>query len=304
MHVHSVLANIAAAHHSLVPVRVAYEKGLTRGQLRHQISTGHLVQVHRGVLAVAGAPLTFRSQVLAAIEWAGREDSAASHRSAGALHELYGLRELAVEISSRKDMEPCGAFTIHRPRRLPDWQITEVDGIPTTIPSRTLLDLCAVAKPWDVRKVRDSALREGKVTLDELEHMLRVESKSGRTGMRLFREICEEVDPEKGIPGSVLASMFLDFLRREGFPPPVAEFRVDGPDGFVKILDFAYPSEKLGFEVDGRRDHDNSELYWRDREGDAMLIALGWRIMRITHTQLLRPARLRFSVGGALGRHV
>ena len=51
------------------------------------------------------------------------------------------------------------------------------------------------------------------------------------------------------------------------------------------LVDFCWPEERLIVETDGRR-HRTRAAFERDRARDALLTALGWRVMRFTTRQL------------------
>ncbi len=301
----AVIAEVAGPQFGVFTSAQVYERGVTRAELRSRVNKGQVEKLHPKVYAIAGAHLSWRSLVKAAELWS--KDGAASHRTACRLHDFKGIRSASIEVSSRRSTPAPKGFICHHPKRLPEWQIASVDGIRTTNEERSLLDLCAIGKPWECADALDSALRVDPELLEAVRHIIEVESKPGRTGMRLLRALISERDPSHAPPGSVLAARFLRWLRREGFPEPDAEFRVLGEGGFVKDLDFAYPSIKLGFEVDGYEHHGLKRLFDGDRDGDTVLIGLGWRIMRITHSALTNSQkrfRLRNSIAAALQHHV
>jgi very-short-patch-repair endonuclease len=52
-------------------------------------------------------------------------------------------------------------------------------------------------------------------------------------------------------------------------------------------VDFCWPAERLIVETDGRN-HVTRAAFESDRERDALLTALGWRVMRFTGRQVRR----------------
>jgi very-short-patch-repair endonuclease len=64
------------------------------------------------------------------------------------------------------------------------------------------------------------------------------------------------------------------------------QFRVRLPSGRVARFDFAYPNARLAIEADSYRYH-SSLLDWsRDRVRHNELIALGWRVLPVTFSEL------------------
>lgn len=291
---------IAGSQHGIISRDQLRSCGLSDNSIRTLVRKGWLTKVHPGVYSVGGPPANDMAWIWASYLWAGAS-SAVSHRPAAFVQGIKGLRHRAIEVSTLSDLKPVDGVVVHRPRRLPEWQVTEVGGLRVTNVERTLLDLCAVCYRYECQHAMDHALMRGLTTYDALKHIEAVESKSGRTGMTLFHRLLAERDPALSGPGSPLARRFLEWLRSCGFPDPVAEYRIHGPHGFVKDLDFAYVPERLGFEIDGRDSHVAN--FDSDRMADTILGGMGWRIVRVTYAHI-GQLWLRESVAAALKMRV
>ena len=100
-----------------------------------------------------------------------------------------------------------------------------------------------------------------------------------------MRRLIHERTPLDDRLESGLERRFLKLTRSAGLPPPEAQYEVrDG--GVVARLDFAYPSLRLGIEVDGYRYHAGKARWERDLERRNWLESRGWRILNITWAQL------------------
>lgn len=264
-----------------------------------RLSSGRWEQVLPGVYAIAGAPRSWLGTTKAAELWSW-PDGAISHRTSARLLGFEGLRRVPLEVSCLRGIRSPGPI-VHRPRRLPTSQLIVVDGIRTTNSARTLLDLCAVCRPWEAEAALDSAIGDGLVTPGDLREILASEARKGRNGIRYFRELVLDRVPGEKVAGSVLATDFLRWLRKQGFEKPVAEHRVFLGPGWIFDLDFAYPARKMGFEVDGYRPHRGRQAQDRDTERENLLKAHGWLIIRVTSTMLRRKQdELRFTIEQAL----
>jgi len=82
-------------------------------------------------------------------------------------------------------------------------------------------------------------------------------------------------------------------LRRAGIAEWVPQYPVRLPRG-IAYLDIAFPEQKIAIEVDGRRYHDeSSDRFEADRDRQNDLVALGWRVVRVTWTMLAEnPGRV------------
>jgi G:T-mismatch repair DNA endonuclease (very short patch repair protein) len=77
-------------------------------------------------------------------------------------------------------------------------------------------------------------------------------------------------------------------LRRAGLPPPVAQYRVFGADGFIGRVDFAYPELKLAIEYDGMW-HAEPGQFAKDRRRLNLMSAAGWRVLFVTGADMHEP---------------
>jgi hypothetical protein len=75
-------------------------------------------------------------------------------------------------------------------------------------------------------------------------------------------------------------------LDTRGLPKPEREYRVTLPNGIRIHIDFAYPAAHLAVETDGYAWHSSRQAFERDRERDALLQSMGWRVLRFTWAQI------------------
>src|SRR5690242_19353956 len=93
----AALANLAAGKHGIFTYDDARRCGLTRNQIEDRVGN-RWCHLYDGVYRVAGAPMTWRGELLAATLAAGKQ-SGISHRSAAAFDDLPGGRGDLVELS-------------------------------------------------------------------------------------------------------------------------------------------------------------------------------------------------------------
>jgi predicted transcriptional regulator of viral defense system len=152
------IAVLAEAQHGVVARRQLLKLGLSTQAIDRRRERGRLHDLRRGVYSVGHRRLTRRGRWMAATLAAG-PDAVLSHRSAGALWDLFPDHGGLVEVTSARQIAQPGLRT-YRHRLAPD-ESAVVDGIPITTVARTLLDLTAVlARPRLARAVeRAEALR-------------------------------------------------------------------------------------------------------------------------------------------------
>ena len=80
---------------------------------------------------------------------------------------------------------------------------------------------------------------------------------------------------------------FRELVRRAGLPQPAAQYRFS-----AYKLDFAWPELRIAVETDGWATHGRRQGFEDDRARDAVLLAAGWRVLRVTYRQLCRRPTL------------
>jgi very-short-patch-repair endonuclease len=257
------LSELAAGQHGVVSVRQLTALGLDKDAVRRRVRDGRLHLLHRGVYAVGHTRLTREGYWIAAVLGSG-PGSALSHRSAAA---LWGIRPTAaarveVTVPRNSGYRATASVMIHRPVKLA--MTTMRDGIRVTTPTQTLIDLSSVLPRPALERALEAA--DGLRLLDVA---------SLPPGLA---ELARAIDPRLRSP---LEAELLAVCR--GLPQPRVNAVVAGLE-----VDFSWPEQRLIVETDGHRHHGTRAAFERDRERDAVLTALGWRVVRVTHRRLAR----------------
>lgn len=281
---------LAQTQQGIFTAEQALDAGLSRRALLRRVTSGLLERDLPDVYGVAGAPRTWRRDLLAAVFWLGL-DTVASHRAAARMWRLEGFDEAPVEVSTTRSPRVVGPTTaagapiiVHRV----DWRLlprtTAVDGIPVTTVPRTLIDLAGI-KHRRVERALDEALRRGLVSLADLWDLVERQWMSGRRGVRVLRRLLIPRTQGRAPSDSDLQVLFSRVVKRWGLPEPEREYRIRLPQGTIH-LDAAYPEGRLGIELDGYAWHADRRAFEGDRARDNELRALGWTVLRFTWTML------------------
>ena len=82
-------------------------------------------------------------------------------------------------------------------------------------------------------------------------------------------------------------------LHDAGMPLPELNYLVHGRDGaFVARVDLAYPSRRLVLEYEGDHHRVERRQWHKDIRRQARLEDLGWRVIRVTASDLTDPTDL------------
>ena len=218
-----------------------------------------------------------------------------SHRSAAA---LLGLRPTArgrVEVTVRgRGTRPRTGIQVHHAALRPD-EATTHDGIPVTLPGRTLVDLAGVLSADQLRR----ALEQAEI-LRVLDTAALRSAARGRRGARALTALLDEREIGIRHTRSELEQRFLEFLRYAGLPLPETNVPLDVGGRSIEV-DCLWRDPRLVVELDGLGTHQTLRRFEGDRERDRALATAGLTVVRITWRQLqLQSAGLARDLGRLL----
>jgi len=266
------------------------ELGVTAQRIDRFVSRGWLVGREQGVFAVP--------PVLEHDEW-GRwmeatltaPETFLSHVSAAAAFGTWGLKRDFEVVTRPGSGGPRrhGGLLVYRSSKLKG-ETASFNGIPTTTPSRTLLDLARTVSERALARALREMVRLKHTTLHALGDDL------GRFHRRRgSRRLAEAVARYSGLPlerarsGAEIRA--LEVLRDAGRALPRLNFRIAGEEA-----DLSWPSEKRIIEIDGGPFHlDVGEDARKQRRWEEA----GWTVLRISDADVYE--RPNILLGLALG---
>lgn len=294
--VHSLIMTIAASQHGVVARAQLMGRDVPAHRIDHRVATGFLAPIHRGVYGVASVPGRLRREFAGVL--ACGEESFVSHRAAGAVHGFVPplVDGAPVSVSTRRDVRIRHAgLRVHRVSRLEADEVTFCDGLPLTGAGRTLLDLGSVTGSRELERALAFALRTRLVNQATLQGLIARHSR--HPGRGRLRALLETESPP-AFTRSEAERRFLELVRENGLPAPETNVIVEGFE-----VDFLWRRQRLIVEIDGRKYHDSDPAFERDRDRDTLLMAAGFRTMRVTWKKIAgEPGRVLVRLGQALVR--
>jgi very-short-patch-repair endonuclease len=276
----NAIAKLAARQRGVVSAKQLHAAGFDDAAIKRRRRAGHLHRLHRGVYLVGHAVAPERAAEVAALVACGPW-SVVSHRSAARLWGLPSFRDWTtpVEVTvAGRDAGRKPGITIYRAQALDARDVRRIDGIPATVPARTLLDLAAVLPIDDLEVAIADARACGLLGDGDLVQVL--DRSHGRRGTKALRSLLERARGG-GMTRSEAERRMLGLVRTAALPVPKVNARV----GRLEV-DFLWQDQKVIVEVDGYAFHAGKRSFERDRERDATLVARGYAVLRVTWRQL------------------
>lgn len=265
-----------SAHFKAFDLTVARQKGAFRREqaiaagykpstIDSKVRSGEWRVLHPGVYCLRSMPQNWELEMSAAILWA--YPATASCGAAARLHGLPGFEDADVELmtTNRRVSSRCG-ITVHHTKRLPDEQISVLDGIPATSIERTLLDLCGFAPRRRAAIALDHALHTGLTTIGGLDFCLFLTARRGRNGCGVLREMVKTRASLSEYPNTPLETVIFEMFSESTLPMPQLQLSLyDESGGFIARPDFVYPEQRLVIEGHSRLFHTGHEFEEGDR---------------------------------------
>jgi very-short-patch-repair endonuclease len=280
------LSRLAQAQYGLVASSQLAALGFSPSAISRMVAAGRLIRLYRGIYAVGHSRLTARGRWLAAVLACG-DGACLSHREGATLLELRRSERSRIDVTiPGRHGRSVPGIQIHRVGALHLDEVSEIDGIRVTTIARTLLDLCDVIPPAQVRRAVEQAERMGQ--LDYRALRLVAERAHGRRALKVFLPLIAEDHGEAARAKSDLEARFLDFIRRFELPAPVVNGIVGGYE-----VDVHWPGTKLIVELDSWAYHRSKRSFYGDRDKWLDLRAQGFDVLTVTDPMLRRnPSRI------------
>jgi hypothetical protein len=283
-HPDRVIARLAERQYGIVARRQLLDLGLSAKEIRGRVEVGRLYCLHRGVYAVGRPQVNLRGRYLAAVLSAGAR-AFLSHQSVGNLMKLCrwaGPIDVTVPTSRKPRRGICWHAT-----RLPVDEVTTLEGIPVTTPSRTVFDLAAALTLPRLASAVNLAEHHRLDVTPSLPTLLHRYPR--RPGTPKLRRVLAERTLGGGVGETELELQFLDFLDERGLPMPDANRWVE-VDGRMYRPDCLYRDRRLVVELDSWEHHGSRDAFENDRARARKLSGAGYKVLQVTSRDISQHA--------------
>jgi very-short-patch-repair endonuclease len=279
------IAMLAARQHGVVSRGQLRDLGMSDTAIHRAVRDGRLHRVFHGAYAVGHPAIGDRGRLHAAALACG-EGATISHRSAAALLKLLDRGPAVIDLIAPPERgRKIGGIRFHRVRPPRPDEIVSADGIPTTGPARTLVDLAGVVGDWTLRSAFERAARGGALDIARVEASMDP-GRRGNPALRALLDQWRQAAPiaRRGRLKSPLEAKVLPLLVHRDLPAPLLNAPVQLAGARIEV-DFLWPDHRFVVEADSRGFHATPTAFERDRRRDRELMRAGYSCLRVTHRQ-------------------
>ncbi|HVF76257.1 MAG TPA: DUF559 domain-containing protein [Acidimicrobiales bacterium] len=297
------IADLAARQHGLFSRSQAADRGATNVVVYRRLQAARWLAVAPGVYSLPGWPDSWHRRL-----WLAHLDvglhSVVSHEAAAALHRLttYAPGPVTVTVP-HGDHERPAPYEVRQSTDLRPHHLTTVDGLPTTTPARTLVDLAARRRPDRLTRALDDAHLTRMCRVEDVLAVYDELKRPGKRGMRLLGRLLAARGPGYVPPESVLERRLLKVLAAGGLPAPVRQAPLPWRPQQPSRVDLLYPAQRVIIEADGRRWHSRTDQMAADRRRDREAQIHGYGVYRFVWEEITKqPEMVCDTVRTALAR--
>jgi very-short-patch-repair endonuclease len=274
------VARLAARQWTVVDLDDLRACGLSKQAVSKRVKAGRLFPRHRGVFSLLPGKLPLEGLFLAAVKACG-PDAVLSHFAAAVLWGLLKFNGRHPEVTAPTVRKHKGIYT-HRSAHV---ERTYRKGIPVTPPVRTLIDVSAGRNEKQLRRATNEAFAQRLIKPHDI-------ITTHHRGAKLLRGLLADAVPTRNEFEDAVHALL------RGLPRP----QVNQREG-AYFPDFCWPEHGLIVEADGAQFHEHILARAYDKTRQAELESRGWRVLRVTWTEITRePTRTRARIAQALRR--
>jgi len=280
------ISETATAQGGVVSLDQLREEGVSRQLAAERASASHLHRIHRGVYTVGHRSISRYTHLRAAV-FACKEGAVVSHGTAAAFHRLWddwpALVDVTVPVEAGRKIDAVRC----RRCRYPEPEEVEVrHGVPVTTVARTLVDLAGMVGVKTLRKTVGRAAMRRKLDLRAVD--IAIYNAKRRRGLKVLELALAPYRTKDGAVPDVRSdfeTLVLPELIEIGLPRPACNVSLCA-EGERFVVDFFWEQARVIAETDGRETHETPAGFQSDRRRDQILVAAGYRVLRITWNQI------------------
>ena len=276
----------ATGQHGIISRRQANAGGATRATLRSRVQSGDLERTGVRTFTSPFAPKTPIGALHALMLDVG-DPVWVSGPTAAALHGFDGFRlapPFHLTLPHQRHIQRLG-HVFHRSLELPLIDQSTVNGLATTSPTRTLIDLARIETPQRLTAALDSALRDGGSAEDFLHRRISDLRTSGRYGIPALLDVIEGSELSRG-GHSWLERRFLELVGQANIGLPDTQAVLSRQRNRTIRVDCHFAGTPFIVELLGYRWHRTKQQMQNDAERMNRLQLAGFVVIQFTYADI------------------
>jgi hypothetical protein len=266
--------------------------GLSRRAVDRARRQGLVVEIHRGIVGVAGLTTSFESRAMAA-QLAMAPSGFLSGVTAGRLYGLRAMPASTIEVTVPEDrsLKPRAGVTVVRT----SWDDDEAtpprpDGLVLASPLRTLFGLAGRFNQFRFERAAEDLWHRNLVTPASAAGYLARIRRRGLTGVARMEEWLEKTEAQQRPATTGLEQLLATMAERAGLPTPVRQYPLVLADGVTIHLDLAWPEIRFALEPGHSWWHGGDRRQDADQTRDRACAEVGWLVVRFDESVWDRQA--------------
>ena len=261
--------------------------GLPKYRIDRMRRDGRLRTCGHGIVKASGAPDSHPHRLMLGVLIGGHGSkagtlSAVADVSAAIGHGMADGPAEPIHVVTTRRIRPRSGYTFHFTSRLPSDEIVMVDGVPATDPLRTWLDMCD-SSPWRGKSVFYRGVRNHDFSPNNALTRIEKESRQGRGGLVLAREIAESASPGSERARSRKEEEVFNWILESGLPLPERNVYIPSSYGYDWEIDLLYRQiELVAIEISLHGIHGDPRIYAKDLRKREDLEDQGYKVMVVT----------------------
>jgi very-short-patch-repair endonuclease len=278
------VGEIAARQHHVVSREQLKRTGLSDEAIAQATASGRLYPLFRSTYSVGRRAVDLHGRFMAATLACGK-GTVVSHGSAAWLLGFWEAKPGEVEVIAPVEAgRKIPGIRRRFPPPPPTEQVCERLGIPSTSPSRTIVDLAGFSGRRALADAVEEAAVLGILDVQAIDRILGESRRRGSRTLNLMLEEWRRYTPKMRLRSRMEARL-LPLLTHHALPIPETngKLRIGGKTFEV---DFLWREQRVVVETDGAAFHANPMAQKRDSERNQLLAKAGYRVPRVGWEQL------------------
>lgn len=291
-----IVNSITSSQHGVVAHYQLVEAGLTINQITNMLRSGYFARAAKGVYRIAGAQETWEQSAVIATLSCGKNgylshesvlmlfDLLPRHRNRASRRRTNFKRNMLIHVTTPRNRYRLRNVYFHRSTSIEKEETVHCTrGIRHMSIERALIDCAQQLTTYELDYVIDRALTQKFISLQRIHTLLdRLHTAPGREKLRTIALLTPYCSQNEHIGTESELEKRIESILSEISPFQLKKQHKVHINNRHYRIDLAIPEKMIAIEIDGFAHHRARMKFDDDRRRQNILIAAGWKLIRIT----------------------